>query len=79
MFLLTATMHQHGLKCRHKQRHKCVQAELKMLGITNIGMHHLSPGMVTTDLLMSGMLLFVTVPRSLAVHMTLGQGACVLG
>lgn len=31
-----------------------VQAELKMSGITNIGMHNLSPGMVTTDLLMSG-------------------------
>ena len=31
-----------------------VQAELKMCGITNIGMHNLSPGMVTTDLLMSG-------------------------
>jgi len=31
-----------------------LQAELKMSGITNIGMHNLSPGMVTTDLLMSG-------------------------
>jgi hypothetical protein len=31
-----------------------MQAELKMSGITNIGMHNLSPGMVTTDLLMSG-------------------------
>ena len=31
-----------------------LQAELKMSGITNVGMHNLSPGMVTTDLLMSG-------------------------
>ena len=31
-----------------------MQAELKMSGITNVGMHNLSPGMVTTDLLMSG-------------------------
>ncbi|DBA86750.1 hypothetical protein WJX77_010965 [Trebouxia sp. C0004] len=33
---------------------KSLQAELKMSDITNIGMHNLSPGMVTTDLLMSG-------------------------
>ncbi|KAL3158125.1 hypothetical protein ABBQ32_011723 [Trebouxia sp. C0010 RCD-2024] len=33
---------------------KSLQAELKMSGITNVGMHNLSPGMVTTDLLMSG-------------------------
>ena len=31
-----------------------VQAELKMLGINNVGIHNLSPGMVTTDLLMAG-------------------------
>ena len=30
------------------------QAELKMLGINNVGIHNLSPGMVTTDLLMAG-------------------------
>lgn len=34
---------------------KSLQAELKMLGIENVGIHNLSPGMVTTDLLMSGM------------------------
>lgn len=33
---------------------KSLQAELKMLGINNVGIHNLSPGMVTTDLLMSG-------------------------
>ena len=31
------------------------QAELKMQGIANVGIHNLSPGMVTTELLMSGM------------------------
>ena len=30
------------------------QAELKLLDIDNVGLHNLSPGMVTTDLLMSG-------------------------
>eukprot|EP00252_Welwitschia_mirabilis_P010632 TRINITY_DN2401_c0_g1_i2.p1 TRINITY_DN2401_c0_g1~~TRINITY_DN2401_c0_g1_i2.p1 ORF type:complete len:335 (+),score=58.41 TRINITY_DN2401_c0_g1_i2:113-1117(+) len=33
---------------------KSLQAELKMQGIKKIVMHNLSPGMVTTDLLMSG-------------------------
>lgn len=33
---------------------KSLQAELKLMGIENIGIHNLSPGMVTTDLLMSG-------------------------
>eukprot|EP00884_Botryococcus_braunii_P008901 jgi/Botrbrau1/18011/Bobra.0062s0004.1 len=36
------------------QLSKSLQAELKMLGISNVGIHNLSPGMVTTDLLMSG-------------------------
>lgn len=31
-----------------------LQAELKLLNIDNVGLHNLSPGMVTTDLLMSG-------------------------
>ena len=31
-----------------------MQAELKLLGITNVGIHNLSPGMVTTELLMAG-------------------------
>jgi hypothetical protein len=31
-----------------------LQAELKMLNINNVGIHNLSPGMVTTDLLMAG-------------------------
>ncbi|CAM6084390.1 unnamed protein product [Calypogeia fissa] len=33
---------------------KSLQAELKQLSIKNVGIHDLSPGMVTTDLLMSG-------------------------
>lgn len=36
------------------QLNKSLQAELSMLGITNIVLHMLSPGMVTTELLMSG-------------------------
>ena len=32
----------------------CLQAELKMLNISNVTVHNLSPGMVTTELLMSG-------------------------
>lgn len=40
--------------CGHFDSMTQMQAELKMSGITNIGMHNLSPGMVTTDLLMSG-------------------------
>jgi chlorophyll(ide) b reductase len=31
-----------------------MQAELKQMDISNIGVHNLSPGMVTTELLMSG-------------------------
>lgn len=31
-----------------------MQAELKLLGISNVGIHNLSPGMVTTELLMAG-------------------------
>ena len=31
-----------------------LQAELKMGGISNVGIHNLSPGMVTTELLLSG-------------------------
>lgn len=27
---------------------------MKLLGITNVGIHNLSPGMVTTELLMAG-------------------------
>ena len=33
---------------------KSLEAELKLLGIKNVGVHNLSPGMVTTELLMSG-------------------------
>ncbi len=33
-----------------------LQAELKLLNINNVGIHNLSPGMVTTDLLMAGRL-----------------------
>jgi chlorophyll(ide) b reductase len=36
------------------QLSKSIQAELKMAGIDNVGLHNLSPGMVTTELLMSG-------------------------
>ena len=43
-----------------------VQAELKMSGIANIGMHNLSPGMVTTDLLMSGQ--YAQPVASSAIH-----------
>ena len=31
-----------------------MQAELKLLGISSVGIHNLSPGMVTTELLMAG-------------------------
>ena len=31
-----------------------LQAELKLLNISNVGIHNLSPGMVTTELLMAG-------------------------
>jgi chlorophyll(ide) b reductase len=31
-----------------------MQAELKQMGVNNVGIHTLSPGMVTTDLLMAG-------------------------
>ncbi|KAK9825848.1 hypothetical protein WJX81_003619 [Elliptochloris bilobata] len=33
---------------------KSLQAELKMGGVNNVGIHNLSPGMVTTELLLSG-------------------------
>jgi chlorophyll(ide) b reductase len=33
---------------------KSLQAELKMQGIKKVVVHNLSPGMVTTDLLMTG-------------------------
>ncbi len=33
---------------------KSLEAELKMAKINNVGVHNLSPGMVTTELLMSG-------------------------
>jgi chlorophyll(ide) b reductase len=36
------------------QLSKSVQAELKAANIENVGLHNLSPGMVTTELLMSG-------------------------
>lgn len=36
------------------QLSKSVQAELKTAGIESVGLHNLSPGMVTTELLMSG-------------------------
>ena len=35
--------------------HWLMQAELKMQQISNVRVHNLSPGMVTTELLMSGM------------------------
>lgn len=37
-----------------QQLGKSLAAELKLLGIKNVGVHNLSPGMVTTELLMSG-------------------------
>lgn len=33
---------------------KSLEAELKLSKISNVGIHNLSPGMVTTELLMSG-------------------------
>lgn len=33
---------------------KSLEAELKLAKISNVGIHNLSPGMVTTELLMSG-------------------------
>jgi chlorophyll(ide) b reductase len=36
------------------QLSRSLEAELKMLGVRNVGVHNLSPGMVTTELLMSG-------------------------
>ena len=36
------------------QLSKSLEAELKMLDIRNVGIHNLSPGMVTTDLLLTG-------------------------
>jgi len=33
---------------------KSLEAELKLAKISNVGVHNLSPGMVTTELLMSG-------------------------
>ncbi|CAK0785209.1 hypothetical protein CVIRNUC_008415 [Coccomyxa viridis] len=36
------------------QLSKSLQAELKLLNISNVGIHNLSPGMVTTELLMAG-------------------------
>lgn len=33
---------------------KSLASELKMLKISNVGIHNLSPGMVTTELLLSG-------------------------
>ncbi len=37
-----------------EQLSKSLAAELKMLNITRVGVHNLSPGMVTTELLMAG-------------------------
>ncbi|GBF95247.1 chlorophyll(ide) b reductase chloroplastic [Raphidocelis subcapitata] len=37
-----------------QQLSKSLEAELKLLDIKNVGVHNLSPGMVTTELLMSG-------------------------
>ena len=37
-----------------EQLGKSLRAELKFEGITNVGIHNLSPGMVTTELLMAG-------------------------
>ena len=36
------------------QLSKSLEAELKLLDIRNVGIHNLSPGMVTTELLMCG-------------------------
>ena len=33
---------------------KSLEAELKLAKVSNVGVHNLSPGMVTTELLMSG-------------------------
>lgn len=33
---------------------RSLEAELKLLGVKNVGIHNLSPGMVTTELLMTG-------------------------
>jgi hypothetical protein len=38
----------------HVQLGKSLEAELKLAKINNVGIHNLSPGMVTTELLMSG-------------------------
>lgn len=35
-------------------RRLCLQSELRSEGLKKIGVHNLSPGMVTTDLLMAG-------------------------
>jgi len=37
-----------------EQLSQSIRAELKFAGINNVGIHNLSPGMVTTELLMSG-------------------------
>ena len=49
---MLGTQHMYGRRlCYARMR---LQAELKLLGITNVGIHNLSPGMVTTELLMAG-------------------------
>lgn len=37
-----------------EQLSKSLNSELRMLGLKNVAVHNLSPGMVTTDLLMAG-------------------------
>ena len=52
------------------------QAELKMGGVSNVGIHNLSPGMVTTELLLSGAAL--PSPRAWGKSMTPPAWLCVL-
>lgn len=51
------------------------QAELKMGGVSNVGIHNLSPGMVTTELLLSGAAL--PSPRAWGMSVTLPAWLCV--
>lgn len=53
---------------------KSLEAELKMAKITNVGIHNLSPGMVTTELLMSG----ANTPTAKFFINCLGGWVCLL-
>lgn len=52
---------------------KSLEAELKLAKISNVGIHNLSPGMVTTELLMSG----ANTPQARWFINALGACACV--